>query len=35
MKKTEALHKYDVKFTVRPQNSKVTMTKEKRNMLKK
>ncbi len=34
LKKTEILHKYDVKFTIRPKN-KMKMTKEKRKMLKK
>ena len=34
LKKTEALHKYEVKFTVRPKN-KVTTMKEKRKMSKK
>ena len=35
LKKTEALHKYDVKFTVRPKNKNNKVTKEKRKMLKK
>jgi len=34
LKKTEVLHKYDVKFTVRPKN-KYKVTKEKMKMLKK
>ncbi len=35
LKKTKVLHKYEVKFTVRPKNNKIKMTKEKRKMLKK
>ena len=35
LKKTEALHKYEVKFTVRPKNNKIKMTKAKRKLLKK
>ena len=35
LKKTEVLHKYDVKFTVRPKNNKIKMTKAKRKLLKK
>jgi hypothetical protein len=34
LKKTESLHKYEVKFTVRPKN-KVTTMKEKRKISKK
>ena len=34
LKKTEVLHKYDVKFTVRPKNNKIDIIK-KRKLLKK
>jgi|GEM_PF-2955950 len=35
LKKTDVLHKYDIKFTVRPKQNNKKVTKEKRKMLKK
>ena len=35
LKKKEVLHKYEIKFTVRPKNNKTKKTKEKRKLLKK